>query len=165
MIKKIETYLVSAVLAAVMMYGFIGSKTYELAGGMIRSVWADITDAHGEEGEETIPTYTERAKQLNNALNFKDAMIGLNGTVCKDLGLREIYADNGGVVLKNGYSVVLHDYTSTDYEVENMIALKNYLDEYNIPLLYVNAPTKYISDYYAEQDLGLPTYTNDNADP
>lgn len=53
---------------------------------------------------------------------------------------------------------------STDYEYEQTLALKDFLDRRGIQLLYVNAPTKYLDDRIFMDEFGLSCYSNQNAD-
>lgn len=111
-----------------------------------------------------IPQYSDAAQDYLDALPFKYNMVELSGAIAKKLNLRELYKNNGGVVLDNGYIVGIYPYTSTDYEIQQMLDLKTYLVEKDIGLLYVNQPTKYVDDNIIAESVGVKTYINDNAD-
>ncbi len=80
------------------------------------------------------------------------------------LNLRELYKNSGGVVLENGYVSGIYGVTTTNYELQQIVDLKDFLDEKGIQLLYVNEPTKYFDDAVIERDMGKRTYINANAD-
>ena len=167
--KKIEKAVLAIFLIVLMLYGFVYNKAYRYVDEVIDSVVADIKTLNGKERDKDangndVPDFSVVSSQLNSGLLFKQDMVDINGTIAKNLGLREIYKDAGGVVLKNGYVAGIYDYTSTDYEVEQIKGLKEFLDGRGIDLLYVNQPTKYFDDKYIEEDLGVKTYVNDNAD-
>lgn len=115
--------------------------------------------------KEKSNSYTSNIdSQLIDAISCKQEMIDINGSIAKKLNMRDFFIDNGGVVLKNGYVSGVYSYTTTDYEVQQMQALKNYLDNLDIKLLYVNEPVKYLDDKEMETDLGLKSYANQNID-
>lgn len=179
--------IVTVLLLVIIFTGSIESNAYTYIDEMILSVCNDVrmeweigkTEDFLENGEEIIDDteskrkdaeeeeiqpYADVAADFLSEFSFKQKLIEINGTVAKSLNLRELYKNNGGVVLNNGYVVGIYPYTSTDYEVQQMVKLKNYLDERNIPLLYVNEPVKYITDRVIEEELGIKTYVNDNTD-
>lgn len=166
--KRIEKIILALFLVVLMLYGLVYSKGYRYVDEMIDSVVADVKSENGKERDKDesgndVPSFSATASQLNSSLTFKQDMVDINGTIAKKLGMREIYKDSGGVVLNNGYVAGVYEYTSTDYEIEQIKGLKKFLDKRDIDLLYVNEPTKYFDDKYIEDDLGLKTYVNDNA--
>ncbi len=143
--------IVTVLLLAILFIGGIESNAYAYVDEMILSVCNDVQtewemwragdsaenrekildDAeskdHDTEKEEIQP-YADVAADFLSDLSFKQKLIELNGTVAKSLNLRELYKNNGGVVLNNGYVVGIYPYTSTDYEVRQMVKLKTYLE-------------------------------------
>lgn len=175
--KKIEKAVLAVFLSVLMLYGFTYGRGYRFVDEIIESVKADVKveiekeKAEGgtiirdmDESGNVIPTFSALLSNLSSGLEFKQDMIDLNGTIARSLGMREIYKDSGGVVLENGYVAGVYEYTSTDYEIAQIKSLKKFLDKRDIDLLYVNQPTKYFDDRYIEEDLGIKTYINDNAD-
>lgn len=115
--------------------------------------------------KEKTNSYTSNIdSQLIDDVSCKQKMIDINGSIAKKLNMRDFFIDSGGVVMKNGYVSGIYPYTTTDYEVEQMQALKNYLDNLGIKLLYVNEPVKYLDDKEMEADLGFKSYANQNID-
>ncbi|MBE5925423.1 MAG: hypothetical protein E7270_00305 [Lachnospiraceae bacterium] len=166
--KKIEKIIIAIFMIIVMLSGFVYSKGYRYVDEMIDSVVADVKTENGKEREKdasgnVIPSISTVLSNLSSGLLFKQDMVDINGSVAKNLGMREIYKNSGGVVLENGYVVGVYKQTTTDYEIQQMKGLKKFLDERDIDLLYVNAPTKYYEDSYVEKDLGIKSYVNDNA--
>ena len=106
----------------------------------------------------------EMETEFCNSLDFKDRLIELNGAMAKKLGMRGFYSDMGMYVLKGQYVVSATDFTTTDFEVSQMVSFQEFLDENGIGLLYVNEPTKYTDDTIFEREFGVESYCNRNAD-
>lgn len=94
----------------------------------------------------------------------KQSFINLNGSMAKALNMQGYYSDMGMYVTDDNYIVSASGITSTDYEYEQMVSLKAYLDSIGVNLLYVNAPTKYVDDSLFSTQFGINTYSNRNAD-
>ncbi len=98
-------------------------------------------------------------------LFYKDSLVELSGSILKTLHVRGYYKSSAGIsVTSNGYVIGGANETTTDYEVEEMTAFKEYLDDKGIQLLYVNEPTKYIDDTVFFEEFGQESYSNSNAD-
>ena len=82
----------------------------------------------------------------------------------KDLDVRGYYSGIGLYVTDEQYIVSNYQQTSTDYEFEQLMSLKEDLDERGIELLYVNAPVKYVDDALMTGEFGVKSYSNWNAD-
>ena len=95
---------------------------------------------------------------------LKDFFVDLNGYVGRALDLKELYRETGIYILDGGYIVSRYNRTEADYEVEEILRLKEFLDGRGIALLYVNAPTKYFDDGIFEKNFGVRSFCNDNAD-
>lgn len=91
-------------------------------------------------------------------------LIELNSYLAKMLNMQGFYSDIGIYVTNDKYIVSAYPYTTTDYEVEQMVSLKQFLDENDINLLYVNEPIKYVDDSLLEEQFGVETYSNRNMD-
>lgn len=94
----------------------------------------------------------------------KQTFININGSMAKALNMQGYYSDMGMYITDNNYIVSASGITSTDYEYEQMVSLKAYLDSIGVNLLYVNAPTKYVDDALFSTQFGINTYSNRNAD-
>lgn len=184
--NNFEKKIIALLLMVVIFTGSIWSGAYKYIDeimvcvfGNVQTEWNIWKAKHNAENEgeidETalkakdtdgniIPEYSTVASDYLSKLPFKQKMVDMNGTIAKNLGMREIYKNSGGTVLKNGYVAGIYDYTSTDYEIQQITELKAFLEERNIQLLYVNEPTKYIDDRIIAEDLGRNTYINDNTD-
>lgn len=185
--SDIKERIVTLILLVVAGIGSIWSNAYSFADelltavkGEIQTEWkirkaGDSTDCIEDSMKYSdlrakdingniIPTYLEAVDNYLTYFPFKNEMIDINGKLMKTLNMREIYQNNGGSVLKNGYVVGIYSYTSTDYEIKQIREFKSYLDERGIQLLYVNEPTKYIDDQVVIDELGKATYINNNTD-
>ncbi|MCI8584207.1 MAG: hypothetical protein HFH13_13920 [Dorea sp.] len=185
--NNLEKKLVTVLLLVVIFVGSIWSDVYKYVDEIMFSVFGDVktewniwsakynTENMEEQMDDTalrakdtagndIPEYSAMASGYLSNLPFKQRMVDINGTMAKALNMREVYKNNGGIVLNNGYVAGIYGYTSTDYEIQQITELKAYLDERGIQLLYVNEPTKYIDDRVIAKDLGVNTYINDNTD-
>lgn len=102
---------------------------------------------------------------LLEALPYKTSLLEISGTILKLTGTRSFYNESYGInVTTDGYCVGQYASTSTDYEVEQITAFKEYLDQKGIALLYVNLPAKYIEDSYFTDQFGGQSYLNRNMD-
>ncbi len=103
-------------------------------------------------------------EEFSVSMNLKKEFINLNGALARMLNMKGYYKKDGIYVAENNYIVTGAAKTTTDYELEQMIRLQNYLNEKGIRLLYVNAPTKYTDDFIWEDEFGRDWYSNRNAD-
>ena len=93
------------------------------------------------------------------------AWIDLNGFMARKLHIKGLYQDMGMYVLGDDYIITRGEgQTSADYEYDEICSLKDFLDERDIGLLYVNAPVKFLDDNIFIQNFGVPSYSNSNAD-
>jgi len=94
----------------------------------------------------------------------KESYLDLNGFIAKSLNMRGLYSNMGMYITDEKEIIHAYDYTSTDYEYEQMVALHDYLNKKGINLIYVNQPIKYLDDEAFENEYGMETYGNRNAD-
>ncbi len=94
----------------------------------------------------------------------KQTFINVNGLMANTLNMQGYYSDMGMYVTDENYIVSAYAETSTDYEYEQIVSFKEYLDSIGVNLVYVNAPTKYVDDAWFSEQFGKSTYTNKNAD-
>lgn len=99
-----------------------------------------------------------------SAMLNKQLYIELNGYMAKTMGIQGYYSELGVFITDDGYIVSKREETSSDYEYEQIMSFKSFLDENGIKLLYVNEPEKYTDDGWFLNQFGIPTYGNRNAD-
>lgn len=137
----------------------VSGKFYNSFSDMVK-VYLDAS-ANGKTTQDLKALSTETL----NALPYKNRMVDLSGSVLKAAGTRGYYNKRYGVnITKDGYTVGQYAQTDTDYEVEQMIAFKQYLDAKGISLLYVCEPTKYIEDKFFYEQFGTESFVNRNTD-
>ena len=100
---------------------------------------------------------------INNS-TFEKFFMNINGTFSGVIDMKNYFNNIGIYVTEDRYIMSPSARTSTDYEVGNVIALKEYLDKKGIDLIYVNQPTKYLDDESFFEYFGADTYSNRNAD-
>lgn len=169
---QLENIIVSVVLVTVMLLFFFKSKAFSYVDEGITAVNESVISAWREkhpkdvEEEVALPTVTFSQVSTNflNGLYSKNQLCELNGNIAKKLGFVDFYKNVGGNILDNGYAVGIYGQTSTDYEIQQMIELKQFCDSQGVKLLYVNEPTKYIDDSIIEEQLGVKSYINQNTD-
>lgn len=88
----------------------------------------------------------------------------LNGLLGKLLHIKGFYGKEGIYIAEGNYIVSAYKKTDTDYELEQVTQLQQYLQESGIDLFYVNAPIKYSEDSFMEKEFGIDSYGNRNAD-
>ena len=91
-------------------------------------------------------------------------MIDLTGAMAKALRMQGYYSDQDIFIMDDGTILDSSAKTTTDYEVEQTVALRDFLAEREIPLLYVNEPTKYIDDAFFTNAFARETWSNRNMD-
>lgn len=94
----------------------------------------------------------------------KELFLNLSGKMARNMNMQGFYSNLGIYVTDDYYIVGRYSYTTTDYEYEQIIDFKDWLDEKGINLLYVNAPIKYVEDELLMEEFGVATYSNQNAD-
>lgn len=114
--------------------------------------------------EKTDPTLAELTQGFSEDLFFKDQMVQQNGAFSKQLGMADLYNQDNAYILDNGFVVGVYSQADPGYEIEQVAAFRDFLEANGISLLYVNEPVKYTDDEAVTEELGIPTYINENAD-
>lgn len=143
--------ILAAVFAFFLFIGFAKNGSYQAIG----SFFDCLKDETGVQAIEN---------DLSSGLWLKRDLIDFNGLALKTLGMRGFYGDMDMYVADGNYIVSASSKSSTDYEVAQTIAFRDFLEANGINLLYVNQPTKYLDDNLFEQQFGVETYSNANAD-
>ena len=120
-------------------------------------------DAEASESEDVL-TMDRLETEFSSGLWKQRMLLELNGWMGKRLHMQGFYSGMGIYVTDDNYIVSASDSTSTDYEYEELLSLKHFLDENGIGLLYVNEPTKYVDDDFFREEFGVETYSNRNMD-
>ncbi|MCM1414991.1 MAG: hypothetical protein NC430_03585 [bacterium] len=113
--------------------------------------------------EQTVSVETIEQNYVSTLAN-KQLFIDFNGFMAKTIGMQGYYSDIGIYITDDDYIVSRRDKTSTDYEYEQIVSFKTFLETKGINLLYVNEPEKYINDAFFTDQFGIMTYANQNAD-
>ena len=114
--------------------------------------------------EESAPSMSDIESDYAEGLWKNQSFINLNGAMAKLLHMRGYYSSIGMYVTDDYYIVSAYPKTSTDYEYEQMLSFKSFLDEQGVNLMYVNQPTKYVDDSLFSRSFGIESYSNRNAD-
>lgn len=149
----------------------ISSHPYEAAGKILsflarKESGSEETIAGNSKGavlEEKL-TMDQVKEEYVDAMQTKSAWINISGAVARALNMQGFYSDTGIYITDERYIISGGAKTTTDYEYDQMLSFQNYLDEKGIDLLYVNAPTKYTDDTVFEEEFGMSSYSNQNAD-
>lgn len=161
MIKERDTKNLTALLFAVFLFmGFLKSGSYSEIQKIADYLQQD-EDCSKEDGFITIDMLE---KEFTEGIWKRRELINLSGSIAKGLNIRGFYNDKGIYVMDGNYIVSPSAYSSTDYDYNETVGLKQFLDENDIHLLYVNEPTKYIDDSIFRNEFGVETYSNRNAD-
>lgn len=144
---------------AVLFIGFIRNGAYLQLQNLAQYLKQDTKAL--EEGSLTIDGIEA---EFSEGLFNQRELINVNGYMAKKLHMQGFYSDMGMYITDDLYIVSASQKTSTDYEYEQTMAFKQFLDENGINLLYVNEPTKYIEDSLFRNEFGVETYSNRNMD-
>lgn len=148
---------VTVIIAAFIFLTFIRSDFFIVFENLSKYLQQDAV------GEQTVSMGTIENDYVSALLN-KQLYIDLNGFMAKTMGMHGYYSNIGIYITDDEYVVSRRKETSTDYEYEQTVSFKNFLDMNGINLLYVNKPEKYIDDAFFLDQFGIPTYGNRNAD-
>ena len=111
-----------------------------------------------------IPSAGEIEADFTANLWKRTDMIDLTGIMAKALRMQGYYSDEDIFITDGGYILDCSAKTTTDYEVEQTVSLRDFLAENGIPLLYVNEPTKYTDDAVFTDAFALESFSNRNMD-
>lgn len=169
-LKKLLTYIMVSFLAI----GFIRfggwNQVQELSVYLTQTVinndsMEDETEIpQGVESNNDVKEITDLEKKFSEELVWHNTFIDINGYMAKKLGMKGIYSNMGMYITEEDYIVMASDYTTTDYEYEQLVSFYEFCQENGINLLYVNLPTKYNDDNLFQEEFGINTYSNQNAD-
>ena len=147
----------SMIFFLILVIGFIRSNSY-----------AKIQRLFDYLGQDKIVEESLTVDAIENefvsTLYMKKDLINLNGSMARVLGMQGLYSDMGMYVTDDNYIVSASPYTSTDYEYNEIVAFRDYLEANGINLLYVNEPTKYVDDNLFYKEFGVETFSNRNMD-
>ena len=141
-----------------MAVGFVKSGSYKVIGTLF-----EYLKQEDYEAEDAVKISTIEV-DFNAGLWKHNNWISLNGYMAKQIKMQGYYSNIGLYITDNGYIVSCGTKTSTDYEVEQTVAFRDFLMENGVNLLYVNEPTKYIDDSLFRKSFGVETFSNRNAD-
>lgn len=137
---------------------YIKSDANKAAVSIIDYLRQDNYNAEGTVSIDSIET------GYNNTLWKHRDLIDINGLMAKTLNMRGYYSNLGIYITNNDYIVTASEKTTTDYEYEQTIAFRDYLETNGVYLLYVNEPTKYNEDRLFRDSFGVESYSNRNMD-
>ncbi len=168
----VKNKIIAILFAVILLFTVIWQRSYLQFGKILQGIFSSQVLNSNEDGNkaqecdmEMNMTMNKIGKSTLETLPYKTELIKINGLFLKCAGVRSYYNNSLGMnITADGYNIGRYEETSTDYEFEEVFSLKKYLDEKGIKLLYVNEPTKYISDDYYKNQFGGESYINRNAD-
>ena len=175
--KKILALLFICFMAVLLSY-----ELYRSAGRLLKGTGQDLQEENpgGEEEKEEEKEEDKKASldaaKADSALGeeappeeeelspLEQAMLSFRDTVQSRLDMRGFYYELHMFITEDRYIVKAYPETTTDYEFDQVMLFKEFLDREGIHFAYVNQPTKYLDDTYMTRMFGVYTYTNANAD-
>lgn len=152
--KKISS--ITYVIVFLMVTGGIGTASFA-------SLISYYDTGSVKNNEWTVELGSKLETDIATAFWGKTTFVNMNGAVHNYLGQQEM---NGVVKLDNGYLLKPFDYigdAELQHNADKIISLKNYLDQKEIPFIYVIPP--YTSAKYDPQlPAGASDYGNDDLD-
>ena len=169
---QIRNKIISGIFLVLIVSTTISIRFYDIASDMLKTIFdisfeqVLIDDVEENKTTETVlEAFKEKTDMILDILPYKTNMVELNGSVMKAAGTRSYYNNMYGInITSDGYNVGRYNETTTDYEVQEIIDFKEYLDEKGIQLLYVSEPAKYIDDKFYTEQFGGESYLNRNTD-
>lgn len=153
-VKRVLAILFIAVLGA----WFIKSGSYKTTESLFDYLKQDTPKA-----EDAI-TVNGIEKDFNSALWKQKDLIDFNGFMAKNIHMQGYYSNMGMYITNSGYIVSSSTVTTTDYEYEQTVAFRDFLEANGVHLLFVNEMTKYDDDSLFRNSFGVETYSNRNMD-
>lgn len=149
--------IITALFIALLLTGFLRSGGY--------AALCDLFTFLGQDKNAETPLSIDGIEtDFTSSMWMEEKLIDLNGLMAKALGMQGLYADQSVYVTDENYIVSSSRETTTDYEYEETVGLRDFCAANGINLIYVNEPTKYVDDSLFSRQFGLETYTNRNAD-
>ena len=158
-VRRLLAFLFAAVLAV----WFVKSDAYKAAISLVDCLKQSVLRQVPADPEAAV-TVGGVEEAFTSGLWKRKDMINLTGTMARLLHIQGYYIDQDIYITDSGYIVDHSAKTTTDFEVEQTVALRDFLEENGIRLLYVNEPTKYIDDAVFRDSFGLESYSNRNMD-
>lgn len=158
--KNIEKKILSYMFITVLFVGFVKGGSYI----EVQRVAEYLKQDTALLGDEDALTVDALESEFTSSLWNRKKLINFNGIMARLLNMQGFYSDINLYVTDNMYIVSASDYTTTDYEFNEIVAFKEFLDQHEINLLYINEPTKYIDDDLFREQFGVETYSNQNMD-
>lgn len=156
--NKSAKKILAILFVGVMLLGFIKNGSYALVGQ-----WSDYLMQKDVKATDFV-TVTQIDSNYSGDFWHQREFIELNGFMAKLFNNQGLYSDMDMYITSDGYIESSYKPTSTDYEVEQLIAFRDFLEENGINLLYVSEPTKYTDDGEFYEEFGIESYGNRNAD-
>lgn len=171
-VATMRNRIISIIFVIIIMTTSVGLKSYNYFSDLVRAEIESQFKLPVKDEEKNVimnQTVATAKKTIDdgalNALPYKTNMVKFNGSFLKFVGTRSYYNSVRGMnITSNGYNVGVYGKTSTDYEYEQIVMFKEYLDSKGIKLLYVNEPAKYIDDAFYTEQFGGKSYLNKNMD-
>lgn len=160
--------ILAALFLLMLAMTYVNSDSYamigEICGYLGQQATGAVQEAAVMPGGEPVVTMDGLETEYAASLEQQPLLIDFNGRMAKILNMRGYYSDIGIYVTDDNYIVSAYEPTSTDYEYEQILSFKKYLDEKGIHLIYVNKPIKYMDDNLLRDQFGIESYGNRNID-
>ena len=157
-VKRLLAFLFIAVLAV----WFVKSDSYKTVITLVNYLKQDYLRQNQVETDDV--SIGDIEADFTSGLWKRKRMIDFSGFMAKQLHIKGYYNDQDIFITDSGYIVDQSAETTTDYEVEQTVALRDFLEENGVHLLYVNEPTKYMDDALFRDSFGVESYSNRNMD-
>ncbi len=158
---RIIRSVLAAIVVVLLFAGFFTSGSRQAVRSLFTYLFRDA-------GSDSAVTVREIDRNFIYSMAAQHSLIDLNGSIAKQLDIRDFYSNSSGIFVTDDnsryYVACRYNKTTTDFEVEQMIALRDFLDEHGVHLLYVNEPTKYLDDSLFRDSFGIESYSNRNMD-
>lgn len=162
--RKMNGVVLAFLLALIIIMNLIYNDNMKYSFQLLNGIFSE-TEQQDVETEEKPILVSDVVSNYNDTIFNHSKWIDLNGLFAKTLGIKGLYKSMGMYILEDDYIVSSSGKTTTNYEYDEITKLKQFLDERNIQLLYVNAPTKYLDDRVLNSEFGIiDSYSNQNAD-
>ena len=154
--------LISAALVPLILLGSAFSNPFASLAGLCGSVVSQLAEPFGASLGDAVPM-RDLSANYDGGFAARESLLRGNGAFIKALGMRGFYGDIGIYIYDNGYIISPNGETSAEYEAEQMKRLAAVCADEGVPLLYVNAPRKYLDDSVFAR-FGMESFVNRNAD-
>lgn len=141
--KSIVKPLLAAAFLLVLAVFFVKTEAWKQFGPLFETLKRAVPQSNSAAQTEKAPTFAQIEENFTSNLWKRTDMIDLTGVMAKALHMQGYYSDQDIFIMSDGTILDSSAKTTTDYEVEQTVALRDFLAERKSPALCKRADKVY----------------------